>query len=129
MYVSWSGMLMRCYNPKNPRYKDYGGRGIRVCKKWHHYIGFLEDMAPTWKRGLTVERLDNDGSYTRANCIWATQSQQANNRKTNRRLTVDGVTLTVTEWERRKGFKPTTIFRRLYRGWDAEKSVNTPLCR
>ena len=123
-------MLARCYNPKNNSYSVYGGRGIKVCERWHRYIGFLEDMAPTWRKGLTIERLDNNGDYTPENCIWATIAQQENNRRNNRKITVGGSTLTVRQWEHLQGFKDTLISGRLRRGWTAEKAVTTPpLCR
>ncbi len=128
MYCSWKGMLMRCYNVKGRDYSAWGGRGIRVCERWHQYIGFLEDMGPTWRRGLSIERLDNNGDYTPENCIWATMAQQANNRRNTVNITVDGVTLTATQWERRLGFRPTTIHARLKRGWTPEAAVKTPLC-
>lgn len=114
---------MRCYNPKNPSHSGYGGRGIRVYEKWHNYIGFLEDMGPTWRYGLSLERLNNDGNYTPANCVWATREQQANNRRTNRKLTVNGVSLTVIQWARRQGLKPATLYARLDSGWNPEDAI------
>ncbi len=128
MYRVWSSMLERCYSSKHPRYKDYGERGIKVCDRWHNYIGFLEDMGPMWRKGLTIERLDNNGDYTPENCIWATAAQQANNRRNNRMLTVDGVTSTVSQWAHRNGLAVSTVFSRLEQGWTPEAAVKTPLC-
>jgi len=74
----WSGMKNRCLNPKNKRYHAYGGRGITLDPKWETYEGFLEDMghAPS---GRSLDRVDNDGPYTKDNCRWATPSEQARN--------------------------------------------------
>ena len=75
-------MLTRCYKADHPTYKSHGARGIRVCPEWlTDFRQFHADMglAPF---GLTLDRRDNDGDYTKENCRWATYSQQnANQRK------------------------------------------------
>lgn len=78
---SWSGMKQRCLNPHHPQYKDYGGRGIRVCKRWlNDYEAFLEDMGER-PPGMTLDRVDNDRGYFKDNCKWSTRKEQANNRR------------------------------------------------
>lgn len=86
LHVCWTNMKTRCYNPKCRYYKDYGGRGIEVCERWHSFDNFVADMFPSWKPGLTIEREKNDMHYSPGNCVWATRKVQANNRRPARRL-------------------------------------------
>jgi hypothetical protein len=80
-YKSWQGMKRRCYVPHCADYPNYGGRGIVVCERWHAFENFLADMGERPGRGLSIERVDNDGDYEPGNCRWATKLDQCRNRR------------------------------------------------
>jgi hypothetical protein len=117
-YKSWSQMIQRCTNPKNPDYKDYGGRGIVVHSEWRvDFASFLTDMGEC-DLGLSLDRKDTNGPYTPSNCRWATVAVQANNRRNNRLLHHDGETLTLSQWARKVGLSRKVISDRIHKlGW------------
>ncbi len=125
-YITWVNMKTRCLNLNNDRYKDYGGRGIRICKKWMLFEGFYEDMGER-PEGLTLERIDNNGNYELGNCKWSNPREQANNTRTNRILKHDGLFLTVAQWEEKLSFSRGVICARLKLGWSTEKALTTPI--
>jgi hypothetical protein len=123
-------MIQRCYNPNNKGYKNYGGRGIKVCARWlESFENFYEDMGDCPK-GLTLDRKDNDGDYTSENCRWATKEEQQNNTRINVWITYVGETKTRTQWERSLGMRPGLLNNRLNKdGWSIEKALTTSVRR
>lgn len=112
-YDRWSDMKSRCYNPTSTSYPRYGGRGIKVCSRWlGSFPAFLEDMGPC-PDGMSLERKDSNRDYAPDNCCWATLEEQNNNRRSNRMITHDGVTLTLAQWARKLNMDRTTLFCRL----------------
>jgi len=77
-------MFRRCYDPRCRGYENYGGRGIKVCERWHVFANFLADMGPRPNPKLTLERMNNDGDYTPSNCRWATRKEQYRNKRRHR---------------------------------------------
>ena len=88
--TAWKNMMRRCLNSKDQSYKNYGGRGINIDKEWHIFNNFLKDMLPSYKKGLTLDRIDNSGDYTKENCRWATRQEQLLNRRNNTNLEING---------------------------------------
>jgi hypothetical protein len=124
IYKRWHEMLRRCRNPRAQAYHNYGGRGITVDPRWQDFQNFYDDMAAGFMSGLTLERKDNNGPYSKANCIWATYKQQADNRRVNRLITVNGVTKNIARWAESIGRSHSCIVRRLEAGWPIEKVVS-----
>jgi len=88
-YNAWTGMVKRCKNPKNRKYKYWGGRGVTVCKRWlNSFPSFLADMGTRPGPGYSIDRIDNDGNYEPGNCRWATAKQQNNNLRPRKKKTV-----------------------------------------
>ena len=77
---TWVNMRRRCYDVSRPTYKNYGGRGIKVCKRWENFQNFIDDMGQR-PEGQTLDRINVDGDYKKSNCRWATAKQQAMNKK------------------------------------------------
>jgi hypothetical protein len=117
LYGIWSAMLARCFNPKCPAFKNYGGRGITVCERWHNsYPTFEADMLPTRQPGFTIERIDNDGPYSPENCCWTTRTKQNRNRRDNVRIDTPDGPMGLAEAAERFGFKYGTFRSRYHRG-------------
>lgn len=125
-YNSWAGMWARCANPKNPKWPSYGGRGISVCERWRSFENFLADMGEK-TNGASIDRIENDGPYSPSNCRWATTKEQARNNRKNRRVTLNGRTMTVAEWSEALGVVSGTIVTRLANGWSVEEALSRPV--
>ena len=81
LYCLWVAMKQRCLNPKAQNFKNYGGRGISICDRWLSFENFVKDMLPTFQKGLTLDRINNDGNYEPNNCRWATHLEQGKNKQ------------------------------------------------
>lgn len=128
-------IIDRCINDKCFAYPKYGGRGIYVCKRWlprwegdtRGFKRFIRDMGPTYDKGLSLERLDNNGPYAPWNCKWGTDKEQAQNRRDNIVVFIKGKELCLAEAHRRYGkvsYAATT--KRIREGWDPKEAILTP---
>lgn len=130
LHIKWNGIKNRCYNPNSQNYEDYGGRGITVCDEWQEFEPFYEwamangydENAPSSE--YTIERIDVNGDYEPSNCRWATDKEQANNRRNNHFITYNGKTKTLSQWEDELGIKQSTLKCRINNyNWSIERAL------
>lgn len=124
VYRIWQAMLTRCRNKNTVNYENYGGRGISVCERWLSFENFLSDMGEP-ETGQSIDRIDNDGNYEPNNCRWATREMQSKNKRSNRVLTLNGDSKTLSEWAKQLGIDQASLRERLEK-WSLEKSLTQP---
>ena len=124
----WRNIKGRCYNPNNPSYKFYGGRGIKMCDEWtNDFVAFYDwAHANGYKEGLQIDRIDVDGDYCPENCRWVSKITQANNTRRNIYVTMNGTTKTIAEWCKELGINYHSVQTRTYKGWDPMLALTTP---
>lgn len=126
-YGIWRSIKTRCLDSNSPYYHYYGGRGITICDRWiESFENFLADMGEA-PEGLSIDRINNNGSYEPGNCRWATALEQAENRNSAVLITFKSQTQSQSNWEKELGFKRGTLAMRLSRGWSIEEALTTPL--
>jgi len=122
-YSVWLAMKSRCNNPKNKRYHDYGGRGIKVCSQWESFESFISCMGFRPTNHHQIDRIDNNGDYTPENCRWVTRKENSRNKRNNKILTVNGESKCLSEWAEQVGISQDTIGMRISRGWSDERAI------
>lgn len=129
-YFAWSELKQRCYNHKSPQYKNYGGRGIKVCDRWlQGFENFYEDMGKA-PQGYSIDRIDVNGDYCKENCRWANNITQGNNRRNNIKITFNGITENLLYWSKETGISAKNLYSRIYvMKWSIEKALLTPVRR
>jgi len=125
-YTAWAAMRSRCTNPNNNSYANYGGRGISYDPGWEYFEGFLADMGerPT---NTSLDRIDNDGPYSKTNCRWASRTDQMRNRRNVRQIEFEGERKFVWEWAAEIGIPSHVLVARLRKGMPIEKALTLPL--
>ena len=128
IYQTWADMKGRCYNQNNQSFKNYGGRGIKVCDEWKNDFKTFYDWAMSngYEDHLTIDRKDANGNYEPSNCRWATYKVQENNTRRNHFLTYNGKTQTMKEWAEEVNINYNTLVGRINRlHWTVEKALTT----
>lgn len=127
IYYIWKAMKQRCFNSNNSRYKDYGGRGIKVCSEWLGENGFQNFYTDMGERpiGKSIDRIKNNLDYCKENCKWSTPKEQSSNRRNSVFITYNGKTKTAKQWADEIGISYQTFWIRLKKGWSVERSLTT----
>jgi hypothetical protein len=130
IYSTWSGMTARCQNPKDPAYKNYGGRGISVCSEWQDFEAFREwALQNGYQDDLTIERKDVNGNYCPENCCFIPKAEQSKNRRNTFKITAWGETKTGAEWLQDPRCNVSSmdgLKMRILRKMPPEKAISTP---
>jgi hypothetical protein len=125
LYSRWDAMMARCHNPYDHAYANYGGRGIRVCKRWHEFTSFLADVEDTYRPGLELYRILNGRGYSPKNCRWMTEAEQSRNRHFVKFVELHGHRLTVRQWISELDLKYGTLWVRVKAGWRPTSASTT----
>ena len=124
LYNIWCGMKTRCYNKNRDSFMNYGGRAIEVCAEWQNFEPFKDwAISNGYADNLSIGRIDNDKGYAPENCRWETAKQQ--NRNTRRNVMIEGLCL--SDYCIKIGMKPSVVIKRIFRGWDIERALSTPI--
>lgn len=126
VYNTWKRIRVRCTNKKIACYKNYGGRGIKVCKKWNKYIAFRKDMLSTYFIGASIERIDPNGNYCPKNCKWIYKKYQSANTRNTVWHEIDGERMCEAHMARKYGIHRVTLRRRLKRGLTLREALTLP---
>jgi hypothetical protein len=127
LYSIWHSMRQRCNNVNASNYKDYGGKGVKICKEWNEFAVFREwALKNGYTDGLSIDRIDGNKDYCPENCQWATRKEQSVNRKSVILIEYGGEKLTSVDWSRKIGGNDGLVGRRLKMGWPIEKAITTP---
>lgn len=126
LYRVYQSMKQRCYNKNDKAYKNYGGRGIKVCEEWLNDVQAFYDWSVNhgYKKGLQLDRIDVDVGYSQNNCRWVTPKVNSNNKRNTRYFTINNITKSLSEWCDIYKVKYKNVLMRLYRGWSIEKALN-----
>ena len=130
LYAVWNGIKQRCRNPNNLSYHNYGGRGIDICDEWaNSYEAFYYwAIGNGYRHGLEIDRKDYDGNYEPSNCRWVDDKAQSNNRRNVKKITIHGITNTLSEWCRIYNMDYLLVYRRTHNlGWSIEDALTKPV--
>jgi hypothetical protein len=129
-YNLWCGVVARCYNTNSVGFKNYGGRGIKMCRGWRNdpaaFVAWCKAQEPIPK-GYTLDRRNNDGPYSPGNCRFASSIDQARNARSNIRVQINGRDMVLTEAAAKySDISYRGVAMRVSRGWSPRDAVLTP---
>ncbi len=128
IYKTWAGMKGRCNDPNDSEYKNYGNRGIKVCKRWDKFENFLKDMGNPPTKTHMIDRINNNQGYSKSNCRWATAKQQQRNKRNNHLLTFNGKTQCLASWSEEFGIDYFVLKARINTlKWSVKKALTEPV--
>lgn len=110
LYKVWNGIKQRCKNPKCAGFKDYGGRGISYSPEWDNFEVFFVDVVKGYRKGLQLDRINNDGNYEPRNVRWATIEQQSRNKRVNHYIEYDGTRMILADWANIFGVRDCVLY-------------------
>ena len=119
-------MIQRVHNPNNAGYSEYGGRDVRVDPAWQDFKNFYADMGQR-PEGKTLERLNTNGDYCKANCTWATPKEQSDNTRNSIRYLYQGRSVSISQLVEISGISYDTLWSRLKSGMSVEDAIKAPL--
>lgn len=131
-YIAWGAMKQRCYDVNFIHYRHYGGRGIRVCKRWLKFENFIADMGKKPSKNHSLGRIKNNGNYEPGNCRWETRLEQMGNTRRTKKYRFNGKMMTIRQMSDKTGLKYRLIESRLSRGWSVKKAIapiQTPILK
>ncbi len=126
LYHIWNGIIDRCTNKNSKDYYKYGARGITVCESWIDINVFVRDMGQRPTKQHSIDRIDNNGPYSKENCRWATKSEQNYNKRDTVYLEYQGQKHTIKEWSEITGLSVGIIRSRRCLKWSDERILSTP---
>ena len=128
-YQSWKSMVRRTTTVKDSakHWKNYKGRGIKVCDRWRSFENFIADMGKRPSSKHSIDRIDNDGDYCPENCRWVTWHEQARNRRSSHMMDYKGTTKCLIEWAETLGICHLVLSKRMQLGWTVERALETPV--
>lgn len=126
-YTAYHAAKDRCTNSSSCVFHFYGARGIKFL--FPSFSEFWNELGGTWKRGLTLDRIDTNGNYESGNCRWATRKEQSNNTRRNKFHSFNGESLTLAQWaDKTPWIAYGTLVSRVLGGkWPIARALTTPV--
>jgi len=129
LFDTWRKIKLRCLNPSDKQYKNYGARGIKICDEWlNNFWNFASYVGKKPSKNHTLDRIDNNGNYQPGNVRWATVKEQNNNKRTCVFYEYNGERLNIKQWAKKLKIDDSTLYARIFfYNWSFEKAISEPI--